>query len=120
MKIVEKDSNGKSKRDTWMAEKKSGELADYVMGESEADLASVDDFSSEESSGDIESGSVEERDEVREVERVAAKDTRRLHVSRAVVTLVLLLTALAVTLTTYFSLKKEEDTNFETAVSICS
>ena len=56
------------------------------------------------------------RDEVSEVRKMSSNDTFRLHSWRIVVTGVLLLTALAVTLTTYTMLQQQEDKNFQTAV----
>lgn len=57
----------------------------------------------------------EERDEIKEVERMSSKDTSRLQKWRIVVTLVLLMTALAVTLTSYNVLRQERTDTFETA-----
>jgi uncharacterized membrane protein YcjF (UPF0283 family) len=59
-----------------------------------------------------------ERDEVQEVHKTQRKDTRRLRLWRFVVTGVLLVTALAVTLTTYRFLQDEQQNNFKTAVRI--
>lgn len=59
----------------------------------------------------------ESRDEVKEVENATRSETVRLRLWRVVVTVVLLLTALAVTLTTYSLLKREQKERFETAVS---
>jgi hypothetical protein len=56
------------------------------------------------------------RDEVGEVRKMSSKDTNRLRLWRIVVTGVLLLTAFAVTFTTYKLLKQQEDENFKTAV----
>ena len=56
------------------------------------------------------------RDEVGEVRKMSSKDTNRLQLWRIVVTGVLLLTAFAVTFTTYTLLKQQEDENFQTAV----
>ena len=58
----------------------------------------------------------ESRDEVKEIEKATRAETRRLRLWRVVVTAVLLLTALAVTLTTYDLLRKEQQKRFETAV----
>ena len=57
-----------------------------------------------------------ERDEKKEVYKMSAKDTFRVRLWRAAMTVVLLLTALGVTLTTYKLLKDEERNNFEVAV----
>jgi hypothetical protein len=56
-------------------------------------------------------------DEKKAVYKMSAKDTRRVQLGRAGAILVLILTALGVTLTTYKLLKSEETSNFETAVS---
>ena len=56
------------------------------------------------------------RDELGEVRKMSSKDTNRLRVWRIVVTGVLLLTAFAVTFTTFTLLKQQEDENFKTAV----
>ena len=59
---------------------------------------------------------VERRDEVGEVRKMSSKDTHRLRLWRIVVTGVLLLTAFAVTFSTYTLLKHQEDENFQIAV----
>jgi hypothetical protein len=59
----------------------------------------------------------DERDEVLEVKKLTSKDTFRVKTWRFVVTGVLTLTALAVTLTTYRFLVKEEKKNF--IASVC-
>lgn len=56
------------------------------------------------------------RDEVREVRKMSSKDTNRLRVWRIVMTSVILLTACAITFTTYTLLVQQEDENFKTAV----
>ena len=58
------------------------------------------------------------RDEVIEVRKMSSKDTNRLRLWRIIVTGVLLLTAFAITYTTFVLLKNQEDDNFRTAVSI--
>jgi uncharacterized membrane protein YcjF (UPF0283 family) len=58
------------------------------------------------------------RDEVGEVRKMSSKDTNRLRLWRWVVTGVLLLTAFAVTFTTYTLLEQQEDKNFQTAVRV--
>jgi uncharacterized membrane protein YcjF (UPF0283 family) len=63
-----------------------------------------------------ETEQVHRRDEVGEVRKMSSKDTNRLRLWRIVVTGVLLLTAFAVTFTTYTLLKQQEDENFQTAV----
>ena len=57
-----------------------------------------------------------ERDEVKEVKKMSQKDTSRVIFWRTAVTVVLLLTAVAVTLTTYKLLKKAQNDDVETAV----
>ena len=63
-----------------------------------------------------ETEQIERRDEVGEVRKMSSKDTNRLRWWRIVVTGVLLLSAFAVTFTTYTLLKQQEDENFQTAV----
>jgi len=58
----------------------------------------------------------EERDEVKEILKLTQKETRRVQIWRCAATGMLLLTAFAVTFTTYRFLKDEEKNNFETAV----
>jgi hypothetical protein len=64
----------------------------------------------------------EDRDEVKEVKKHAARDTAFVRTWRLVVTGVLLATALAVTFTTHHFLQMEDHRNFHEAVSssICS
>ncbi|CAB9496705.1 Receptor-type guanylate cyclase gcy [Seminavis robusta] len=57
----------------------------------------------------------EERDEVKEIQKLSQKDTRRVQLWRLAATCCLLVTALAITYTTYRFLKREETNNFETA-----
>jgi hypothetical protein len=59
----------------------------------------------------------EERDEVKEIRKLAEKETGRVRLWRFVVTCVLLATALAVTLTTFYSLEMKEQDKFEMDVS---
>ena len=73
----------------------------------------------EESDVDEEE-SESDRDEVEEVRRMSSKDTSRILFWRVMVTMVLLLTAFAVTFTTYTFLAKQEKENFEIAVSFIS
>jgi hypothetical protein len=75
-------------------------------------------LSSTESEVGSSTGDDLERDEVQEVHKTQRKDTRRLRLWRFVVTGVLLVTALAVTLTTYRFLQDEQQNNFKTAVRI--
>ncbi|CAB9501709.1 Receptor-type guanylate cyclase gcy [Seminavis robusta] len=55
------------------------------------------------------------RDEIKEVQKMAKKDTRSVQLWRLVATGALLVTAFVVTYSTYTLLKKEEKNNFETA-----
>jgi hypothetical protein len=57
-----------------------------------------------------------DRDEVNEVRKMSSKDTSRIFIWRVVVTLVLMLTAFAVTFATYTFLQRQEHENFKTAV----
>jgi hypothetical protein len=57
-----------------------------------------------------------DRDEVKEMRKLSSKDTTRIRLWRFVVTFVLLLTACAVTFTTYSLLRQQEHQNFVTAV----
>jgi hypothetical protein len=59
-----------------------------------------------------------DRDEVKEVRKLSSKDTTRIRFWRFVVTVVLLLTAFAITFATYTFLEQQEYENFVTAVSI--
>lgn len=78
----------------------------------------ADDDGDEENGGDgTEPEPADRRDEVGEVRKMSSKDTNRLRLWRIIVTCVLLLTAFAVTFTTYTLLKQQEDENFKTAVS---
>lgn len=61
--------------------------------------------------------STEERDEVKEIREASKKDTARIRMGRIVMSLALLATSLAVTLTSFKFLKREEDDKFKTAVS---
>ena len=63
------------------------------------------------------SSSEEERDEVKEVQKMSQQDTNKVNLWRLAATLVLIAVACAVTYTTYRFLKLEEQSNFETAVS---
>ena len=72
---------------------------------------------SSETSGTEYPATITERDEKKEVYKMSAKDTLRVRLWRAAMTLVLLLTALSVTLTTHKLLKAQERSNFEVAVS---
>lgn len=61
---------------------------------------------------------LEERDEVREIKEASRADTVRIRRWRFIMTWALLITAIAVTLSTFILLKREEDDKFETAVRI--
>lgn len=61
--------------------------------------------------------SEEERDEVKEIRKASQKETRLVHCGRVSVGFALLLTAVAVTITTYLFLQDEQQLNFEVAVS---
>ena len=84
----------------------------------------VDEYVKEEiESEGIEASTTEtepihRRDELGEVRKMSSKDTTRLRLWRIVVTSVILLTAFAVTFTTYTLLKQQEDENFKTAVGL--
>ncbi|CAB9497986.1 Receptor-type guanylate cyclase gcy [Seminavis robusta] len=99
----------------------TSKIAEATMEESkdleEGSIASSsfhddDDYDVTSNPGD---NSEESRDEVKEVEKATSSDTHRLRLWRIVVTVVLLLTALAVTLTTYQLLRREQKQSFETA-----
>jgi hypothetical protein len=57
-----------------------------------------------------------DRDELKEVRKMSSKDTFRVRMWRYVVTVVLMMTAFAVTFATYTFLQNQEVENFETAV----
>ena len=57
-----------------------------------------------------------ERDEVKELEKASAKETRRVVLGRAAVLGALLLTAIAITWTTFVFLNNDQTSIFETAV----
>ena len=98
-----------------------------VSASNENDLDSEDDMDDDDD--DDENGAdgtttetdpepIDRRDEVGEVRKQSSKDTHRLRLWRIVVTGVLLLTAFAVTFTTFTLLKQQEDENFHTAVRL--
>lgn len=62
----------------------------------------------------------ESRDEVREVQRMAAKETKRIGLWRLAMVASLLVTGTVVTLKTYRFLNEEQENNFNTAVSLIS
>jgi hypothetical protein len=97
--------------------------SDLPMGSYDED-EKVDTYVEEDEGIDVDStvdtthGSTSSsNDEKKAVYKMSAKDTRRVQLGRVGAILVLLLTALGVTLTTYKLLKNEESNSFETAVS---
>jgi hypothetical protein len=84
------------------------------MADDDNSISSCED----ETSGSGSLFNQEERDELGEIRKLAAKETGRVRLWRFVVTCVLLATALAVTLTTFYSLEREEEDKFERAVSV--
>jgi len=60
----------------------------------------------------------EERDEIQEIRKQSQRETAQVRVWRIMVTLALLATAVAVTVTTYILLVNQEDENFRNVVSI--
>ena len=94
-----------------------------VSASQENDLDSEDDMDDDENGADgtttaTDPEPIDRRDEVGEVRKQSSKDTHRLRLWRIVVTGVLLLTAFAVTFTTFTLLKQQEDENFHTAVRL--
>ena len=87
------------------------ESINHMHGGVDDDAASVQDDAPEVNL------TQEEELEIEQVKRMAQADTTRVNRSRLVVTIVLLITAFCVTYTTFRLLKKEEQDNFETAVS---
>ena len=63
------------------------------------------------------SSSGDERDEVKEIEIMSKLETFRVNLGRYAVILILLITTVAVTMTTYYFLNLKEYGNFEIAVS---
>jgi len=57
----------------------------------------------------------EQKTQIQQLQQRARADTRRIRFWRGIVTATILVTATAVSLTTYFSLRAQETTNFETA-----
>lgn len=101
------------------SEQKTADTRFDVCDEEEADVYSDDDGTDAESSTHLSMtrGSFTSHDEKKEVYKMSAKDTRRVQCGRAGALLVLLLTAMGVTWTTYVLLEKEETSNFVVAVS---
>ena len=91
------------------------EVPQLVVGKDNDDSLCDDDVDS--SACDQTLTNTEERDEVKEVQRMAQTDTRHVVIWRLIVSTSLLLTAVAVTATTYFFLIEEQQNNFQTAVS---
>ena len=79
-------------------------------------LDKSESYFSENSLEDDDVNEEDERDEVKEIRKIASKDTKRMRLWRYVITVVLLLTAFAITFATYSLLKQQENENFETAV----
>ena len=66
------------------------------------------------------SGGVGDRDEVKEVMKLSAKETSRVKTWRIVVALIMVMTGAAVTGTSFYFLRREEEKNFDEAVSTTS
>ena len=58
-----------------------------------------------------------DRDEIKEVERLSSKETARVRTWRLLVTALLAAAGVAVSVSTYILLRKEEERNFQDAVS---
>ena len=85
-------------------------------GDDDASSSSFSSSYSEEETGSLSSS----RDEVKQIRDMSKKDTFRVKTWRLAVTVLLLVTAVAVTATTYHLLNQEEYKNFEIAVSFAS
>lgn len=81
-------------------------------------LCKYDDASSVDSSTSLIS--IEERDEIEEIHKWTSKQTRNIFVWRFAVTALLVLTALLLTLATYYALYNDQDRSFRTGVSLCA
>ena len=95
----------------------------YYHEKIKENVVDVDDFDDDvDDEVEIDSKAEEKiqnrRDEVVEVRKMSSKDTNRLRWWRVVMTGVLLLTACAITFTTYTLLEQQEDKNFKTAVRL--
>ena len=111
-------SNNRKKRGSSITMKTAKDASVDDAKDFESDVESVSSSNSTDmGSSDFGNSSRNSRDEKKEVYKMSAKDTFRVQLWRAAVTLVLLLTAFAVTWTTYRLLKDEEESNFEVAVS---
>jgi hypothetical protein len=107
-----------------MKQKNDSNIIQRNSCEINVDDDNFDDDAGEESDDDVNDETTEDvieaerrRDEVGEVRKMSSKDLSRLSLWRLVVTCVLLLTAFVVTYTTFVMLRKQEDSNFITAVS---
>ena len=69
-------------------------------------------------SSDVESSTPERRDEVQVIKKEARGETIKVLTWRLITTAALIVTAVAVTWTTYSLLAEQEQESFETAVSI--
>ena len=100
------------------AEKYSSDVSEGgdSIEEIENTTTSFDRLSTMSFSGDAS----DSRDEVAEIQKASSKDTRRVQMWRLAVLLALVVTGVTVTLSTYRNLKKAEQENFETAVSVSS
>ena len=85
-----------------------------TMSTDNDDVCSVESFDS--TADDVASSPSNERDEYQEVEKSTQDDTIRLQLWRVIVTIVLLSCTLAVTVTTYYVLEAENESNFSNAV----
>lgn len=68
-------------------------------------------------SSELNTSNDEERDEVLEVQRMSSNDTRRIRIWRLLLALSLIATATLITGATYRELAKEQEQNFQAAVS---
>ena len=99
-------------------------MSEYTDGNERSEVATLhkntdyddEDNDDEVGADGIDRDSTDRRDEVGEVRKMSSQDTNRLRFWRIVVMCVLVLTAFAVTFTTYTLLKQQEDENFKTAV----
>jgi hypothetical protein len=87
-------------------------MADSILAKGQE--SHLNSLSEDESSRYLQT---EERDEVKEVQKIGRADTDRVRTWRFIVRAATLMTSLAVTLTTFSFLKLEDDNDFKTAVS---
>ncbi|CAB9517727.1 Receptor-type guanylate cyclase gcy [Seminavis robusta] len=106
--------NTEAQEEAWRDEEQGKSLEDHCSKESRVEDVSMD-LSFTGSSDDSYRYSEDQRDEIKEVEKMAQADTKRVARWRLAATFVLLLTAFSVTFTSYTFLKQEEKNNFETA-----